>query len=579
MGDPEPSTIEATDHRSPVGRRSIAFLAVVGFSLPVIAYFWLIHHYALNIIRADQWSDIQIIADSYSGHLSFGDLWAQHYENRILFPNLVVLLLSRTTSFNVLVEEYVSAALLVASTGLLIFAHRRRVGLAWVYYCPVAILMLSFVQHQNTLWGFQLAWYLVLLAVAATFTVLDRQNLTWWWLIVSVATAVVASYSSLQGLLVWPTGLLLLYYRKRPRSFTIVWLSAAAVTVALYALNYVAAPGTDDSVIRHPIAALEFYFVAIGDVIGVNVSGTDATGTAILVLGLVLFAASIWVLVAYCRRRDETSGMPIAAVLIIFGLLFVGLFAVGRIALGLPGASSSRFRTFDLLILVGLYLAVLDRWALRRSARGNIQATSSGKHPQRALVVLAGIVASVVCLQIVIGVPQGLAGARTDHANQILSGRVDVNVDRYPGGFVRSVIAVFYPIGFIRQMDQVAQQHHLSLFATDAAARYRAEGLIPDTSPLSTHISLPKSDAVLKGDGILSATASDYFVTTVEFEVTGEGAKHSQTISAEPYPYGWIALWRTTAVPNGPYQVQSVAFTAAGRVAHSPTVSVVVKNG
>ena len=33
--------------------------------------------------------------------------------------------------------------MLVASAGLLAIAHRRRVGLAWVCYCPVAILMLS----------------------------------------------------------------------------------------------------------------------------------------------------------------------------------------------------------------------------------------------------------------------------------------------------------------------------------------------------------------------------------------------------------------------------------------------------
>jgi hypothetical protein len=594
MGDPGPPTTEPTVHRSPVRRRSMAVLAVVGFSLPIIAYFWFIHHYALNIIRADQWSDIQIIADSYSGHLSFADLWAQHYENRILFPNLIVLLLSRTTSFNVLVEEYVSAALLVASTGLLILAHRRRVKLEWVYYCPVAILMLSFVQHQNTLWGFQLAWYLVLFAVAATFTLLDRPSLTWWWLTAAIAAAVVASYSSLQGLFVWPTGLLLLYYRNRPRSFTIAWLSAAAVSVALYVLNYVAAPGTDDSVIRHPISALQFYFVAIGDVIGVDVTGTSAMGVAILVLGVAIFILAIWVLVRYCRGRDETSGMPIAAALIIFGLLFTGLITLGRVTEGLAGASQSRYRTFDLLILVGLYMAALDRWAFRQTTRSLrlrapstdaigkgsvVGAASGGRHPRRGLVVLTVIVTAFVCLQIVVGIPEGLAGARTDHANQILSGRVDVNVDGYPASYVRSIIAVFYPIGFIRQMAEVAQEHHLSVFSTDAAAKYRAEGLIPDTSPLVTDISRPMNGAVLKGQGILSASAPDRFVTKVEFEITGQGEPgHPQQLDAEPYTYGWIALWRTTAVPNGPYQVQSIAYTSAGRVAHSPTVSVVVRN-
>ena len=86
-----------------------------------------------------------------------------------------------------------------------------------------------------------------------------------------------------------------------------------------------------------------------------------------------------------------------------------------------------------------------------------------------------------------------------------------------------SITAPFYAVGWIRQMDQVAQQHHLSLFATDAAARYRAEGPIPDTLPFSTTISRPMNGDVLKGEGIFSATATDYFLARVELRspVTG----------------------------------------------------------
>ena len=111
----------------------MTILAVVGFSVPIIAYLWLIHHYGVNVIHGDQWSDVKIINDSYSGKLSLGALWAPHNENRIFFPNLIVLLLSRTTNFNILFEEYVSGTLLVISIGLLILAHRRRANpIPWV---------------------------------------------------------------------------------------------------------------------------------------------------------------------------------------------------------------------------------------------------------------------------------------------------------------------------------------------------------------------------------------------------------------------------------------------------------------
>ena len=186
-------------------RRLVTVFAVVGFSAPIAAYFWLIHSFGVNVPLGDQLTDVNIIGDSYSGHLSFAELWAQHNENRIFFPHLIVLLLSRTTHFNIVFEEYVSAVLLVIAIGLLVLTHRQNAGrIWWVFYCPVAILMLSFVQYQNSLWGFQLAWYLVLFAFTIVLFLLDQPRLTPLLLALSITSGIVASFSSLQGLIVWP---------------------------------------------------------------------------------------------------------------------------------------------------------------------------------------------------------------------------------------------------------------------------------------------------------------------------------------------------------------------------------------
>ena len=46
--------------------------------------------------------------------------------------------------------------------------------------------------------------------------------------------AVIGSYSSLQGLLIWPVGLLLLYQRNRSRRMLLTWLACAVVAVGVY---------------------------------------------------------------------------------------------------------------------------------------------------------------------------------------------------------------------------------------------------------------------------------------------------------------------------------------------------------
>ena len=76
--------------------------------------------------------------------------------------------------------------------------------------------------------------------------------------------------------------------------------------------------------------------------------------------------------------------------------------------------------------------------------------------------------------------------------------------------------------------------------------------------------------ATLSGTAaVLSATASDNVgVTKVEFRATGTAAGSTvsnKLIGTATFSNNrWISTWNTTTVPNGPYQIRSVAFDAAG---------------
>ncbi len=187
----------------------LGILTVAGFAVPALAYFAFVHHYALNVPVNDQWSDVLLVEKAFSGHLSLGDLWAQHNENRILVPNLIVLLLAYTTHLDIITEDYLSAVLLAGSVFLIVRTHRRRSpATPLIWYCPVAILMFSWAQYENTLWGFQLAWYVVLICLAGTLAVLDREqvhspmlghrrgNRSGWQLLVASGSDHLAGWSS-----------------------------------------------------------------------------------------------------------------------------------------------------------------------------------------------------------------------------------------------------------------------------------------------------------------------------------------------------------------------------------------------
>ncbi len=196
--------------------RFVNVLTALGLGVPIGGYFWIIYHYGVNVIVADQMSDVTVVQDSYSHHFAWTVLWTQHNNDRLFFPDLLVILQAHTDHLNIRVEEFLSAIMLAAATMLLIWAHKRRSpSIPWLYYCPVALLTFSLVQYQSTIWGFQMCWYLVVLSLAAALVLLDRTTLSWITLAGAIGAAVVGTFSSSEGLMIWPVGLLLLYLRRR----------------------------------------------------------------------------------------------------------------------------------------------------------------------------------------------------------------------------------------------------------------------------------------------------------------------------------------------------------------------------
>jgi hypothetical protein len=467
-------------------------LTVVGFGIPVAGCFWLVHRYSVNVVVQDQWSDVVVIGRSYSDLFDWNSLWALHNGNRIFFPNVVVLILARTTGFNIQIEEFVSATMLVTSTGLLIWAHKRRSpSIPWLYYCPVALLALSVVQYQNLLWGFQMAWYLVLLSLAAAIVLLDRPVLSNWWLVGAIAAGIVGSFSSLQGLLIWPIGLVLLYQRKRSPAIALAWLVAAVASFALYFYNFT----VNDKYVgawAHPLVAFKFFSFAIGDVVGLqlNPSPFPYSGyAAVRLLGLVIVVLAVGVLIAYGIRRDESGGTPIGVALVCAGLLFAVLVTNGRIVLGFQGASQSRYTTFDLLVPIGIYLSLLGRpfvgsssqrfnaWSADhghaevRLGHGDSpfrdQTTWSRSRLLAARFLQAGArcaIGIVIALQLALGLHYGLEGARTNYGNNIEAARVLRNFNHEPDDQLIFYLDSFGSASFVREQARTLEDHHLSLF-------------------------------------------------------------------------------------------------------------------
>ncbi len=89
---------------------------------------------------------------------------------------------------------------------------------------------------------------------------LDRTLLTPLTFVAGLLAAILASYSSLQGLIVWPAGLLLLYLRGRTTRHLLVWCATALVVLPVYLYHLNPSEYSDQTyVFTHPVASLKFY--------------------------------------------------------------------------------------------------------------------------------------------------------------------------------------------------------------------------------------------------------------------------------------------------------------------------------
>jgi hypothetical protein len=93
---------------------------------------------------------------------------------------------------------------------------------------------------------------------------------------------------------------------------------------------------------------------------------------------------------------------------------------------------------------------------------------------------------------------------------------------------------------------------------------------------LTTGVVIPKAGATVSGSTYLDATASAG-TTQVVYELLGNGLYYQVIATATQTLYGWLAGWNTATVPNGTYQLESVA-SGGGVSGTSPPIAITVSN-
>jgi hypothetical protein len=299
-----------------------------------------------------------------------------------------MLAIESLSSFNVIPEMYLSWALLTATVTIIFCVYRRFNRICDLkviaYFLPISLLMFSFRQEGSILWGFECQIYLAVFCIVAAIFLLEKATRSGRSLVLAILAGIIASYSFLLGLVVWPTGLVQIALSidgtvSRVRSF-VLWALSGVVVSALYVNGFRIPNSTAMS--HNPLRMAEYFLAYIGAPFTFQLAYFSASiaGVLAIIAGLVFFQGLKGAVV-------RENGVWIS--LIFFAVLSAAVTAVGRSGLGVTEALSSGYTPISVLGVVGLY-----SFALSVSKRYNGLGRRFPVHALLTLMLLALVVSA-----------------------------------------------------------------------------------------------------------------------------------------------------------------------------------------
>jgi len=302
------------------------------------------------VMTMDQWEIVRDLMREGGTFLPPSMLWAQHNEHRIVVGRLAALVdmwLFGGRTASLVIEVFLVQ---IASAFLFLWMFRRfHKGSKTMLITAAGLFffcMLSPLQMENLLWGWQITYVFPEFAAPAAFACLifypvatgkGKTRLAKALLALSLAAGAGATASMADGILVWPVLTLLAFSMALPRRIQLLIAGVGGAMIALYLYGYHRPPWTPPlgAKILYPLGLLKYfvtYFRWSWDpsLPAQLPSFSDLmTGLAIAV-SIGMSAWALW------RARTGLDALKVfLAACTLFALMAAVMTSIGRLDLGI----------------------------------------------------------------------------------------------------------------------------------------------------------------------------------------------------------------------------------------------------
>lgn len=318
----------------------------------------------------DAWRCVQDLDRLGCMHLSA--LWRQHNEHRVIGVELLYWLDSSLLGghqfFVIGCEIVCQLAQLALLWWLLLRMREIPPAFRLAFAAACGIVMTTAIHVQVMVIPFLVQWYLthLLAMLALLFLWRTAQTGRMAGLVIAIGTTVVITYTTGNGMLLWPVLVAMAVLLRMPRKQIGAIVAVAAVTVAGYFVGYSFVGGNKAFVVlSHPFYTIGFMAILLGAPASYI---SNLFGGAIGLLGMALTTLAF---VRVIRRRKPVDvAFVVAAGFCLFVVASAAMAAYGRINPADPTFLKARAGRYAMIALAFWgSVVVLIAWLLMRAPR------------------------------------------------------------------------------------------------------------------------------------------------------------------------------------------------------------------
>jgi hypothetical protein len=362
-------------------RKSLIILLSI---IPPIVLLFFIFKYRIEAPVAMQWEIAPLLEKTYSGRLTFHDLWELHNEHRPIFSRALLISFARFTHWTILYEliaNVIFAAITFYSLLYLLKKTEINFGQRLLSAVPVLSLMVfSLNQSENWFGGFNIQILMNVTAVTLGLILLSTSELNWYSSIAAAALGIIGTYTFANGLLFWPIASAIVFLKAKNQHHTMkyvpFWIFISIAAIAFYLYGYKKPPHHPSpwSFLQNPLQAVNYIFAYLGSPLMAFCKKANDVAHSAELKGMSIPSSLIWLfqnaasfvglagVILFCfaykivRKFKKDPVLISYLALVAYVILSDLLSASGRSAMGIENALSLRYITISSLFWISLFV-------------------------------------------------------------------------------------------------------------------------------------------------------------------------------------------------------------------------------